>query len=114
MSENDDFPREKRNSVIVRALVMAVGIAPAERRVRNLSRSGACLEHDGTLKAGMTVLMQMGALQDLAAEVMWVTDRLAGVRFAQDVDLDAARKPRGVATVPRAGWIVDADDPYRR
>jgi len=106
--------REKRNTVIVRAIVNAPGSSSVERRVRNLSRSGACLEHGGELKDGMVLAIQMGALHDLAGEVMWTTDKLAGVRFAENIDLDEARKPRGTGAVPKAGWMAEINDAYRR
>ena len=106
--------REKRNTVIVRAVVNAPGSLQFERRVRNLSRSGACLEHGGELHEGMTIQMQMGTLRDLAGEVVWTTERLAGIRFAESIDLEEARKPRGVGAVPKAGWIAEINDAYRR
>jgi len=106
--------REKRNSVIVRAAVSLPGCASIERRVRNLSRSGACVEQDGALRPGMTVLLHMGTLNALAAEVVWVTERLAGIRFAEQIDLDEARKPRGIGLQAKAGWMVDMSHAYRR
>lgn len=114
MDSNAEPQREKRNSVIVRALVAAPGSPAAERRVRNLSRSGGCIEHAGDLTVGKTVTLQMGTLSDLSAEVMWVTDRLAGLQFAESVDLDEARKPRGVGAKAKAGWMADINDAYRR
>ncbi|NIJ28446.1 hypothetical protein FHT00_000374 [Sphingomonas insulae] len=109
-----DPDREKRNSVIVRAAVSFPGATPVERRVRNLSPSGACVEHDGELQVGAIVHLQMGSLSDLSAQVMWVTGRLAGLRFAAPIDLDEARKPRGVGVRPKAGWIAEINDAYRR
>ena len=109
-----ESPREKRNSVIVRAAVAAPGEAAVERRVRNLSRSGACVEHAGELSSGTVLLLQMGTLQDLPAEVVWATERLAGLRFAELIDLDEARRPRGVGVKPKAGWITEINDAYRR
>jgi hypothetical protein len=114
MQQPSEPLREKRNSVIVRALVRTPGGDEAERRVRNLSRSGACLEHKGELQDGMTLTLKMGALDDLSAQVMWVTERLAGVRFDEAVDLDEARKPRGTGAAPKAGWIAEINDAYRR
>lgn len=114
MSDITDPVREKRNSVIVRAAVSFPGGMPVERRVRNLSPSGACVEHDGELHNGATIQLHMGSLTDLSAQVMWVTDRLAGLHFAEPIDLDEARKPRGIAVKPKAGWIADINDAYRR
>ena len=106
--------REKRNSVIVRAAVSMPGGSPVERRVRNLSRSGACIENAGDFATGMLLRLEMGHITELTGEVVWVKDRLAGVRFAEPIDLDEARKPRGVGAVPKAGWIADINDAYRR
>ncbi|MFG6282002.1 PilZ domain-containing protein [Sphingomonas sp. S6] len=105
--------REKRNSVIVRAIVMTADGRSRERRVRNLSRHGACIEHDNDLSTGATVMLHMGSMPDLVATVRWVSDRLAGLSFNELIDLDEARKPRGVGVTPRAGWIADLNNPYR-
>ncbi|MCU6455016.1 PilZ domain-containing protein [Sphingomonas sp. A2-49] len=114
MQQPIDSTREKRNSVIVRAMVRAPGGTAVERRVRNLSRSGACVEHAGDLRDGMTVVLQIGTIQDLRGQVMWITDRLAGLSFAEAIDLEEARKPRGVGVRPQAGWIAEINDAYRR
>ena len=107
-------PREKRNSVIVRALITPPGGASSERRVRNLSRSGACIDHDGELAAGMRIGIVMGRITDLVGEVVWAKERLAGIRFAEPVDLDEARQPRGTTASAKAGWIASINDAYRR
>lgn len=114
MATIDISSREKRNSVIVRALVETPDGRERERRVRNLSDRGACIEHDGELQAGMTLVLRMGAISDLYATVRWVSGRLAGLRFSETVNLDEARKPRGAAIQPKVGWIVDINDAYRR
>ncbi len=114
MDNTDTSSREKRNSVIVRALVTTPDGREWERRVRNLSDRGACVEHDGELQAGTTIVLRMGAICDLDATVRWVSGRLAGLRFAETVNLDEARKPRGTAVQPKAGWIVDIKHAYRR
>jgi len=114
VDENDKAEREKRSAVIVRAVVTTPGHDDAERRVRNLSRSGACIDHGGELATGMTVLLQMGTIVGLPASVMWVTDTLAGLQFAERIDLEEARKPRGTGAVPKAGWMADIQHAYRR
>jgi hypothetical protein len=114
MSTPPEPTREKRNSVIVRAAIRLPDGAVSERRVRNLSRSGACIDHDGELSTGMMLRIAMGRIADLTGEVVWVKDRLAGIRFAEPIDLDEARKPRGVTAVPKAGWMAEINDAYRR
>lgn len=114
MTAPTDPAREKRNSVIVRAMVQTPDGAADDLRVRNLSRSGACLEHGGQLRDGMTVHMHLGTIDDLVGHIVWATDRLAGVRFEETVDLEEARKPRGIRAVPKAGWMSNINDAYRR
>lgn len=114
MEHTDTFPREKRSSVIVRALVTTPDGRSSERRVRNLSSHGACIEHDGDLRPDTTLTLRMGTIADLQAVVHWVSERLAGLQFAERVDLDEARKPRGVAIRAKAGWMADINDAYRR
>ncbi len=110
----DDFPhgRDKRSSVIIKASVIVAGMR-LERRVRNLSLHGACIDNQNDLIVGATVYVSMGTLDDLAAEVMWASPRLAGLRFTLPIDLEAARRPRGSGTVARAGWMIDTDSAYR-
>lgn len=117
---DDLSAREKRSSVIIRALIempeeTGTGTG-ADRRVRNLSRTGACIDHDGTLAQGMALRVTMGSIPPFDAEVMWVRERLAGIRFTRPVDLEAARQPRGrsASARPSVGWVVEAPDPYRR
>ncbi len=104
--------RDKRSSVIIRAGVVVAGMR-LERRVRNLSLHGACIDNQGDLTVGAIIYVSMGTLDDLAAEVMWATPRLAGLHFTQPIDLDAARRPRGAGTVAKAGWMIDTDSAYR-
>lgn len=112
MTDDNLHGRDKRSSVIIRASILIEGIA-VERRVRNLSLHGACIDNQNDLKKGQTVYVWMGALEQLAAEVMWVTPQLAGLRFHAEIDLEAARKPRGAGTTVRAGWMTDINHAYR-
>ena len=105
--------RDKRSGVILRAAIEIDGLT-VERRVRNLSERGACVDNDGDLVAGTTVIVTMGRLERLVAEIMWVKPALAGLRFRRSVDLDAARKPRGTGAVAGAGWMADIGHAYRK
>ncbi|MFS0772601.1 PilZ domain-containing protein [Sphingomonas sp. 1P08PE] len=112
MSDVTSNDRPKRSGVIIRADVLAAD-RRVERRVRNLSVTGACLDHGGELVVGQRVQVSMGRLQDMTAEVMWATDKLAGIRFDDQIDLDAARAPRGAGRA-QAGWMTDINHAYRR
>ena len=107
--------RDKRSSVILKALVQSSGEPTGtERRVRNLSSRGACVDHAGELSAGETVVLFMGEVADAVAHVMWATDRLAGLRFDREVDLESARKHRPAGSVLRSGWMANMNHAYRR
>ncbi|UVO50974.1 PilZ domain-containing protein [Sphingomonas sp. SUN019] len=115
MADDADPMRNPRSSVIIRALIEVPGVQ-SERRVRNLSATGACVDDDGTLATGMILRVSMGSIHAIEAEVMWTRATLAGIRFAWPVDLREARRPRGSAArfTAAAGWVVEVDDPYRR
>lgn len=115
MSEQPEKLRDKRSSVILKALVRSRS-APdgVERRVRNLSVSGACIDHVGELSAGESVMLIMGEVSDAAADVAWATERLAGIRFEHEVDLEAAKRHRAAAPTLRSGWMADMNHAYRK
>ncbi|WP_267396352.1 MULTISPECIES: PilZ domain-containing protein [unclassified Sphingomonas] len=113
MTDIDPSQREPRSSVIIRAGLELPG-GTVERRVRNLSRLGACVDQEGELVTGTTITLALGSIRDLKAEVMWTKPQLAGLRFHQPVNLDDARKPRRAGTVTKAGWMANMDNAYRR
>ncbi|HEV7289244.1 PilZ domain-containing protein [Sphingomonas sp.] len=101
------------------------GGAPTKHRIKDLSAGGARIDRAGTLRAGATVLVSVGVLKAVGATVVWVKDDLAGLRFAEAIDPDAARskaiiapaKPRPTPLLNRgatSGWMKDLDSPYRR
>ena len=52
----------------------------------------------------------------LVAPDWWRVEVANGLWKAFDrdeIDLDEARKPRGVGVTPRAGWIAELNNPYR-
>ncbi len=119
-------PRMPRQQVLLGAEICGFGTnAPTRHRVKDLSISGAKVDRAGTLRAGATVLVSVGVLKAIGATVIWVKDDLAGLRFAETIDPDAARS-KAIIAPPRpqpsitsgrtasAGWIRDRDNPYRR
>ena len=112
MSDEASGTRDKRSGVIIRATI-AIDGTTVERRVRNLSRRGACIDHDGELTAGQSIGVSMGILNDLKATVMWVRPTLAGLRFDDTIDLDAARRPRAITAGVQTGWMTDIRHAYR-
>lgn len=113
MADSITPQRDARSSVIIRAAIdLPSGIV--ERRVRNLSRFGACVDNQGDLTTGDSIILAMGSISRLEAEVVWTKPQLAGLRFQQPVDLDDARKPRSGGSAAKAGWMANMDNAYRR
>lgn len=110
-----------RQQVLLAAEITGFGGGtPSKHRVRDLSSSGARIDRAGGLRAGSTVLVTVGILQAVGATVVWVKDDIAGLKFAEPIDPDAARSKTIVAPAaqPRpamgtSGWIGGLDDPYR-
>lgn len=118
-------PRMPRQQVLLGAEICGFGGgAPTKHRVKDLSVAGAKVDRAGMLRPGATVLVSVGVLKAIGATVVWVKDDLAGLRFAETIDPDAARskaiiappKPRPALAIDRgatAGWIRDLNSPYR-
>ena len=118
MASIDQTPaprREPRNSVIIRAVVEH-GEARSDRRVRNLSSTGACIDSEGDLPEGATLRLEIGSAPAIIADVVWTKPGTAGLRFRSKLDLAAARKPRPSTPPPllKAGWVAGLDHAYRR
>lgn len=121
-------PRAPRHSVFLSATVEHFGARkPSRHRVRDLSAGGVRIDQAIGFREGATVLVSVGALEAVGATVVWVKDALAGLKFAEPVDPEAARAKAAVApapfrgqrrdspaTAPSAGWVPNLDSPYRR
>lgn len=136
MSEPGDgeelTPRQPRQNVLLGAEISGFGGGtPTKHRVRDLSASGARVDRAGSLRVGSTVLVSVGVLEQVGATVIWVRDDLAGLKFAEAIDPDAARskalvspsqKPVGNRDIGQAdatprnapGWIGGLNSPYRK
>ncbi|OWK29383.1 PilZ domain-containing protein [Sphingomonas dokdonensis] len=120
--------RAPRHSVFLSATVEHFGKRqPSTHRVRDLSVGGVRIDHAEGFVVGATVLVTVGALESVAATIVWVKDGAAGLKFAQQIDPQAARaraavapapfrgQSRGVtAPAPTAGWMPNLGSPYRR
>jgi hypothetical protein len=118
-------PRQPRQNVLLGAEISGFGGgAPTKHRVRDLSSTGARVDRAGALKAGSTVLVSVGVLEQVGATVVWVKDDMAGLKFAEPIDPEAARSKTLVAPAVKpgqgsgpaggAGWIFDLNSPYRK
>lgn len=127
-------PREARHHVLLGARISGFGgSAPTLHRVRDLSTRGARVDNASALRVGSTVLVSVGVLEEVGATVVWVKNDIAGLRFAEVIDSNAARsktiiapssRPEAGSDKPKreadgvapagAGWIAGLDSPYRR
>ena len=106
-------PREPRASVIIKALVRTPLGKESERRVRNLTSAGACIDHAGDIYDGDELSLDIGTLTNIAAKVIWARERVAGVRFGEKINMNDARKSRGISVSVASGWLADLQDAYR-
>lgn len=116
-SQEDAQWRERRSSVIIIARITTPDGRVTDRRLRNLSCAGGRIDHAGELSPGMTVRVQIGAVPECSAEVVWAEARAAGLRFARPVELEAARQPRSAvppAIATAAHWQCAANHQRRR
>lgn len=96
--------RSSRSSVMLRASVEHLGGSKTtQHRVRDLSAGGMRIDQAANISPGSSVLVTLGALQSIAAAVIWVKGDSAGLKFADPIDIDEARSQAAVA--PRRGLI---------
>jgi acyl-CoA hydrolase len=73
--------------------------ATTEHRVRNLSEDGACVHGGSIFRVGETLVVTVGNLMAIGAEVRWVMDDVAGMKFTRPIQIadalgKAARPPK--------------------
>ena len=84
--------RALRERVLLSAEIVTFGGAAATRhRVRDISATGARIDQAHTLNPGATVLVSVGLLDAVGATIIWREQDHAGLKFAQQIDPDAAR-----------------------
>lgn len=138
MTDTPGPDRQPRQNVLLSAELAGFGGGPpTKHRIRDLSSTGARLDRASALKAGATVLVSVGVLEQMGATVVWVKGDVAGLKFVEAIDPDAARsrtivstsqKPAlargatkrqsdlvgGFADGPSAGWLPELNNPYRK
>lgn len=127
-SDERSLAREPRDSVMLSATVERFGGGgPTKHRIRNLSARGVRIDQAANVPVGATVLVTVGALEAVGATVVWARDGSAGLRFnthikPEDARAKAALAPRATSGsvvveatgAPKAGWISDIRNPYRK
>lgn len=121
MSGNPTAPADsrERDTVFIMARV-AGGVGGKEGRyvVRNLSKTGACIAEPGPLEKGQRLVLSLGQLENVAAEVAWARDGFAGLRFLQPIDVALARKhgvkPARRGSDVKVGWLSEQRRPHQK
>jgi len=110
--------RATRTSVMLRADIFRLNRTGAEsHRVTNISETGLCIVQADALEVGSAVVVAIGQIAPVAADVVWVRGGLAGLRFHKPIDVAQARLRRSagdVVTPPAAGWLAELNDPYAK
>jgi PilZ domain-containing protein len=95
-----------------------------KHRIKNLSATGARVDGAAFLTPGAILSVSIGALEAIEAVVVWVDGPVAGLKFAEPIDPDAARSKTIVSNgkaipepvsrdpSPTAGWVADLESPY--
>jgi hypothetical protein len=82
MSGNNSRRQEDRCGVAVRCVLHGPDDQRLDGRVRNISPTGACVEHGGSLRPGDDIALEMGYPIPQPARVVWASEQLAGISFA--------------------------------
>ena len=110
--------RATRTSVMLSAEIFRVDRpGGSQHRVTNISETGLCIAQPGDLTVGSVVVVAIGRIEQVAADVVWTRTGLAGLRFQKPIDVAEARtrRPAGASKVaPSAGWLAALNDPYAK
>lgn len=86
-------------------------------RVTDISETGMCIVQPSDLLKGSVVVVAIGRIEQVVADVVWVRAGLAGLRFHKPIDLVLAKTRRlagHVIASPSAGWLSALNDPYTK
>lgn len=104
MGQTESADGRRRDSVFLLANVTAPDGATNGYRARNLSPDGVCIDQPAGVDVGATLTLSIGLVEDIRAEVVWVRDGLAGLKFAAPIDPAQARKRAPKSLDPKSGW----------
>ena len=116
MDKKPASSRIPRSSVMLTAHLFRAGQPGAsQHRVVNMSEVGLCVGQAADLDPGSAVVVDIGQVEHVPADVVWVRNENAGLRFHDPIDLKAARlRRKGDSAPPTSGWLADLNSAYRR
>ncbi|HEX8415353.1 MAG TPA: PilZ domain-containing protein [Sphingomicrobium sp.] len=105
-------PRAARYNVMLVATTERFGKQDTtEHRVRNLSEEGACVHSGGLFRIAETMIVTVGNLMAIGAEVRWVKDDLAGIKFTRPIQIaDALGKAARPPKLPKSSLTFNGAD----
>ncbi len=118
MDSSVALSRATRISVMLSAELFRDGRhGSSAHRVTNISETGLCIAQPGDLAVGSVVVVTIGRVEQVPADIIWVRTGLAGLKFQRPIDVVEARgrRPAGYKVVaPSAGWLAALNDPYAK
>ncbi|MES2754307.1 MAG: hypothetical protein V4659_06545 [Pseudomonadota bacterium] len=106
--------KRDRDTVFLMARIAEPGAGASRYRVRNMSPDGVCIEQPTGLEKFKRLIVSVGQLDNVAAEVAWARGGFAGLKFMRPIDIAKARKHRVAPTDATAGWLSDHRRPHQR
>jgi hypothetical protein len=115
MDSEQESRRTKRDSVFRVATIFLPGSSePVTGRARDVSDDGARIERIDGVHPGMEIRVAIGTGSAVAATVAWASDGQCGIVFDRCKPPAPEVQRSTVDAVPKAGWIADLRDGYRR
>ena len=96
-----------RHSVLLSATAEGFGRREiSQHRVRNLSSTGACVDNGTGLRPRGTIVVTVGHLVAIGAQIVWIDQGLAGMKFNKPIQIELALAKAIVP--PKAGGNTSA------
>lgn len=119
MSQHPQLPQQtrprNRDTVFMVARVAGAPSGDPQRfLVRNLSATGACIAEPAGLEKFKRLVVEIGQLSGVPAEVAWARGGFAGIRFLSPIDVARARRHKIAEGGVKTGWLSDTRRPFQR
>ena len=99
-----------RDSIFLAASVwFAPGGPRHETRVRNISAGGMAVDFSQARPVGSSIFAEVKGIGEVTGVVAWSTPKRLGIRFAQEIDPEAARYRPTAMPIPGARLPVFKD-----
>ena len=107
IADGGSDPRLDRRANVFLMAVLCTGPNSCPIRIRNLSAHGALLEGSGIPREGSAIVLKRGSLS-ATGEVAWQSNRICGVRFHNELEVEEWVKRAGPVGQQRIDSAVAA------